>query len=101
MRRILTLLALYLVALTAPLAAQTGSSTPDAPPTAAAQSAESGAQPATEPSGLPVRATPPPTMRAYWHVFAAFAIAWALLFAYAIFLGRRFASLERELRRLG
>ena len=41
-------------------------------------------------------ATPPATMRAYWHVFAAFAIAWLAIFGYAISLGRRFRNLERE-----
>ncbi|MBW3630848.1 MAG: CcmD family protein [Gemmatimonadetes bacterium] len=39
-------------------------------------------------------------MRAYWHVFVAFAVAWALLFGYVVALGRRFGSLEREIRRL-
>jgi CcmD family protein len=38
----------------------------------------------------------PRTMRAYWHVFAAFTLAWLLVFGYAISLGRRFRSLERE-----
>jgi len=41
-------------------------------------------------------ATPPATLRAYWHVFAAFAIAWLAIFGYAISLGRRFRTLERE-----
>jgi CcmD family protein len=51
-------------------------------------------------SGLPEHTAPPRTLRAYWHVFAAFAIAWLLLFAYALSLGRRFASLERDVQRL-
>jgi CcmD family protein len=51
-------------------------------------------------SGLPTAPTPPRTMRAYWHVFVAFAIAWALLFGYVVVLGRRFGSLEREIKRL-
>ena len=38
----------------------------------------------------------PRTMRAYWHVFAAFTLAWLLVFGYAISLGRRFRTLERE-----
>jgi CcmD family protein len=100
MRRIFTLLALSFVAVASPLAAQTGSSTPEGAVPTAAQPVDRGTEAATEPSGLPLRATPPPTMRAYWHVFAAFAIAWALLFGYALFLGRRFGRLERELRRL-
>lgn len=100
MRRIFTLLALSLIGVAAPLVAQVGSTTPDTVASAVSRPVESDLPAATEPSGLPLRATPPPTMRAYWHVFAAFAIAWALLFGYAIFLGRRFATLERELRRL-
>ena len=36
------------------------------------------------------------TMRAYWHVFAAFTIAWLLLFGYVVSIGRRFRTLERE-----
>lgn len=58
------------------------------------------AAPATAPSeasGLPVQAGPPRTLRAYWHVFAAFTIAWLLVFGYAISLGRRFGRLEREI----
>ena len=51
-------------------------------------------------SGLPTAPPPPRTMRAYWHVFIAFAIAWALLFGYVVALGRRFGSLEREIKRL-
>lgn len=39
---------------------------------------------------------PPRTMRAYWHVFIAFAVTWLLLFGYALSLGRRWARLERE-----
>ena len=51
-------------------------------------------------SGLPTAGTPPRTLRAYWHVFIAFAIAWALLFGYVVMLGRRFGALEREVQRL-
>lgn len=51
--------------------------------------------------GLPQRAAPPRTLRAYWHVFIAFAIVWALLFGYALSVGRRFGRLEDEVRRLG
>jgi CcmD family protein len=52
-------------------------------------------------SGLPARAAPPRTLRAYWHVFVAFAIAWVLLFGYTVALGRRFARIERELESMG
>ncbi|HET7460582.1 MAG TPA: CcmD family protein [Longimicrobium sp.] len=51
----------------------------------------------SESSGLPAHAGPPRTLRAYWHVFAAFTIAWLLVFGYALSLGRRFARLEREI----
>ena len=54
----------------------------------------------TQSSGLPVTAAPPRTLRAYWHVFIAFAIAWALLFGYVVVLGRRFGVLEKEIKRL-
>lgn len=62
-----------------------------------------GAQPGTYPlaGGLPERAAPPRTLRAHWHVFVAFAIVWALLFGYALSIGRRFGRLEDEVRRLG
>lgn len=39
----------------------------------------------------------PRTLRAHWHVFAAFTIAWLLLFGYTLALGRRFARIERSL----
>ena len=93
MRRLLTILGISL-ALLAP-AALHAQAAPDTGATTAAAVAESSSG-----SGLPVRAGPPRTLRAYWHVFAAFAIAWILLFGYALSLGRRFANVERELRRL-
>ena len=49
---------------------------------------------------LLLTAAPPRTLRAYWHVFIAFAIAWALLFGYVVVLGRRFGVLEKEIKRL-
>ncbi|MEX0911831.1 MAG: CcmD family protein [Gemmatimonadota bacterium] len=51
-------------------------------------------------SGLPERAALPRTMRAYWHVFVAFAVTWLLLFGYALSVGRRFGRLEDELQRV-
>ena len=45
-------------------------------------------------------APPPRTLRAYWHVFIAFTLAWLLVFGYAISLGRRFRRLEEQLDRL-
>ncbi|MDP9347602.1 MAG: CcmD family protein [Gemmatimonadota bacterium] len=56
---------------------------------------------AAQPGGLPQRAAPPRTLRDHWHVFVAFALAWVLLFGYVVSLGRRFARVERDLRRLG
>jgi CcmD family protein len=52
-------------------------------------------------SGLPQRAAPPRTLRDYTHVFAAFAIAWLLLFGYVVSLGRRWSAVERELAARG
>ena len=65
-------------------------------------SAQAAAPPAavTQPSAsaLPGEqaAAPPRTLRAYWHVFIAFALAWLFLFGYALSLGRRFRNLERD-----
>jgi CcmD family protein len=85
----------------AALRAQAAEPVSTAPAAAAGSMATSApADAPQEPSGLPARETPPRTMRAYWHVFAAFAVAWLLLFGYALSLGRRFASLEREVRRM-
>ena len=71
---------------------------PATAPTAGAVGA-SGA-PATQP-GLPARAPQARTLRAHWHVFIAFAVTWVLLFGYALSIGRRFARLEEEVRRMG
>lgn len=51
-------------------------------------------------SGLPQVAPPPRTLRAYWHLFGAYAIVWTLLFGYAVFLGRRSGAIERQIERL-
>ncbi len=51
-------------------------------------------------SGLPERGQPPRTLRAYWHLFIAFAVTWLLVFGYALSIGRRFSHLEEELRRV-
>ena len=48
------------------------------------------------PASAPAVQTPPATLRAYWHVFTAFALAWLFLFGYALSLGRRFRRLESE-----
>ncbi|HEV7586873.1 MAG TPA: CcmD family protein [Longimicrobium sp.] len=69
----------------------TRASAQDSPPPAAAV-----AQPAS--SALPGEQAPAPprTLRAYWHVFIAYALAWLFLFGYALSLGRRFRNLERD-----
>ena len=79
-----------------------------APRLAAQDSVPPASAPATAPAAAPAEQTlrrtvlpgdaqaPPRTLRAYWHVFAAFTIAWLLLFGYAVSLGRRFRALERE-----
>lgn len=82
---------------------------PAAPAPAAQAPAGSAADPSTslqtrsvEPSsGLPQRAAPPRTLRDYTYVFAAFAIAWILLFGYVVSLGRRWSVVERELAARG
>jgi CcmD family protein len=73
-----------------------------APASAAIGQAEPGAAPAAapQPTGLPERAAQARTMRAYWHVFIAFAATWLLLFGYALTVGRRFGRLEEEVQRM-
>lgn len=68
--------------------------------TTAAVSADPAADAAPYTTGLPERTPPPATLRAYWHLFLAFAAAWLLLFGYALSIGRRFRALEEEVRRL-
>lgn len=55
------------------------------------------AAPAAQSAPVFQREQAPRTLRAHWHVFAAFTIAWLLLFGYALALGRRFARIERSL----
>jgi CcmD family protein len=97
------LLAAAVLGVAAPITAQS----PQASAEGAAPAAPSGSDPgAAAPaadgfSGVPAaaateRAAPPRTLRAYWHVFIAFALTWVLLFGYALSLGRRWARLERE-----
>jgi CcmD family protein len=63
-----------------------GSAPVEAPAASAASSALPGEQ----------APAPPRTLRAYWHVFIAFTLAWLFLFGYALSLGSRFRKLERE-----
>ena len=37
------------------------------------------------------------SLRAYWHVFIAYAIAWALIFGWVVSLARRLGRVAREL----
>ncbi len=75
-------------------------------PQTAAQAPASPAAQQVEPSAGTVsdggaaalpRYTPPRTLRAYWHLFVAFAVAWVLLFGYTVAIARRWSRLEREL----
>jgi CcmD family protein len=67
----------------------------DAPPSAAvAQQPSASALPGEQ------APAPPRTLRAYWHVFIAFTLAWLFLFGYALSLGRRFRKLERDIDQL-
>ncbi len=59
----------------------------------AADAAQSGS------AALP-RYTQPRTLRAYAHVFIAFAVAWVLLFGYLFVLARRFRRVEEQLEAL-
>lgn len=93
------LLAAAALALSAPsagLRAQAPSAAASAPAAAPAQAPA--AAPAAGPTaGLPSRAAPARTLRAHWHVFAAFAIGWALVFGYLLSVLGRWRRLERDL----
>lgn len=102
MRPAIPLLALLAALVAAPAGAQTAGAEP-----AEAAAVQSGVEAAPgmeaapqSSSGLPMRDTQARTMRAYWHVFIAFAATWLLLFGYALTMGRRFGRLEEEVRRL-
>lgn len=40
----------------------------------------------------------PPSLRPYWHVFAAYAVAWALVLGWVLLIARRVARLEARFR---
>jgi CcmD family protein len=76
---------------------------PAAAPVLAAQApAATSAAPAADAGGQSgaFRSTPPRTLRAYTHVFAAFAIAWVLLFGYLVFVARKFRRVEEQVNAL-
>ena len=66
----------------------------------AAEQAREAASPTPATQATPQRPIPPRTLRAYWHLFIAFAFAWALLFGYLLYLGARTRRIERELEEL-
>lgn len=74
--------------------APAGETAPGAPLTAAPEQAATS-------SGLPASVTAARTLRAHWHVYTAFTIAWLLVFGYVISLARRFGQLENELNARG
>ncbi len=39
----------------------------------------------------------PPSLRPYWHVFVAYAIAWGLVMGWAVSIARRLSRVERRL----
>ena len=88
----IVLLALFAL-LAAPAAAPSLAQAPAATSTEAASAADA----AQSGSALPQRSAPPRTLRAYTHVFVAFAIAWALLFGYVVFIARKFRRVEEQL----
>ncbi len=67
------------------------------PPAALAQPAQ---VPTAPEATLPDRMPPARTLRAYWHVFIAFALVWVLVFGYVLTLGRRLGGVEREIEAL-
>lgn len=90
MRRIRIVLIALLALLAAPSAARAQADTGAA--TTTYQPAPVGGA-----SALPAREAPPRSLRAYWHVFIAFAIAWVLLFGYVVLIARRSRRLEEQL----
>ena len=94
----IALLALFaLLATPAACAPSLSAQAPAAPTQAAAPAVDAAAQTGT--AGLP-RYTPPRTLRAYAHVFVAFAVAWVLLFGYVVFLSRKFRRVEDQVEAL-
>lgn len=95
MRMLLVVLAvLGLSAPVAPASAQAAPAVPDA------QQVAPGVQGPSEGAAALPRYTPPRTLRAYWHLFVAFALAWVLVFGYTLTIARRFGRIEKELEAL-
>jgi CcmD family protein len=86
-----------------PLAAQAQAPLPTVEPArepAAGTVPEVRAAPPTEAAPVARTAQPPRTLRAYWHLFIAFALTWVLLFGYTVWISGRLKALERELETL-
>ena len=49
------------------------------------------------PEGLEAQAPVAPRMRDFWHVFIAFALAWALLFGWVVAIFRRLGRVKEKL----
>jgi CcmD family protein len=117
MKTMMRIAVLGLLLAPAPLAAQqapTGEAVPEAAPGEAPAARVEGAgaleaQPTAQPpayasqqgTGLAAPGGPPRTLRAFWHVFIAYAITLVLLFGYALSIGARLARVERRLGALG
>lgn len=99
--RSIRILILALFALAAAPAASLAAQAPAAQTEAAAPAASAPAADAaqTGSAALP-RYTPPRTMRAYTHVFVAFALAWVLLFGYVVHIARKFRRVEEQVNAL-
>jgi CcmD family protein len=82
----------------APAGEAASSTAPVSAPAAGVQSAPAANAPSSA-SSLP-RYTPPRTMRAYAHVFVAYAVAWLLLVGYMVFLSRKFKRVEEQVAAL-
>jgi len=91
----IALLALFALLATPAACAPPVAAQAPAPTQAAAPAADGAAQTGTLP-----RYTPPRTLRAYAHVFVAFAVAWVLLFGYVVFLSRKFRRVEEQVEAL-
>ncbi|HEY0152720.1 MAG TPA: CcmD family protein [Longimicrobium sp.] len=100
MRRALLapVLALSLAFGSAPLRAQEPAPAATAP---AAATPDASQALRTNVQTLPEQSAPPRTLRAYWHVFAAFTFAWLMILGYAISLARRFKRLEQQVDAMG
>jgi hypothetical protein len=94
------------LALAAPAAAQqvpageaATAAVPATPPASqeSTPSNDAAAQAPSTSNGLPSEPAPPRTLRAYWHVWIAFTLAWLLLFGYVVSIARRWARVERDL----